>query len=162
MSDVFLTRFKNEFHLSRPSDCVESHLLEVRTKDSCSSESQFYLVRPELSCGNTSLDHFGESCLYAASAAQCRLVSTLKLLTPEKASTVDTGYTTVGSALRLPKRAHSCHVNIDTRRFGHIKVDLQISADASEPVLGTSFGCAQVSVDFWSLKMFKSRQTVYS
>ena len=51
----------------------------------------------------------------------------------------------------LAKRAHSCHVNIDTRRFGHIKVDLQISADASEPVLGTSFGCAQVWVDFWSL-----------
>ena len=61
------------------------------------------------------------------------------------------------------KRAHSCHVNIvDTRRFGNIKVDLQISADASEPVLRTSFGCAQVWVDFWSLKMFKSCRTLYS
>ena len=39
------------------------------------------------------------------------------------------------------KRAHSCHVNIDTRTFSHKKVVLEISADASEPVLGTSFGC---------------------
>ena len=55
----------------------------------------------------------------------------------------------------------SC-TNIDTRRFGNIKVDLEISADSSEPVRGTSFGCAQVWVNFWSIKMFKSRQTVYS
>ena len=60
------------------------------------------------------------------------------------------------------KRAHSCHVNIDTRTFSRKKVDLQISADASEPVLGTSLGCAQVWHDFRSLKMFKSSQTVYS
>ena len=61
------------------------------------------------------------------------------------------------------KRAHSCHVNIlDTRTFSYKKVVLEISADASEPVLGTSLGCAQVSVDFQSLRMFKSSQTVYS
>ena len=65
-------------------------------------------------------------------------------------------------AMVRTKRAHSCHVNIDTRTFSRKKVDLQISADASEPVLGTSFGCAQVWHDFRSLKMFKSSQTVYS
>ena len=48
---------------------------------------------------HASLDNFGESCPYDASIARCRLVSTLKLLTPEKVSTVDTGYTRVGSAL---------------------------------------------------------------
>ena len=36
---------KNEFDLSPPSDCEESHLLvTVRTKDSCWSESQFYFL----------------------------------------------------------------------------------------------------------------------
>ena len=52
---------KNEFDLSPPSDCEESHLLvTVRTKDSCWSESQFYFFKchprllwwPELSSGS--------------------------------------------------------------------------------------------------------------
>ena len=36
-------RPQNEFYLSPPSECVEHHLLvEISTKDSCLSESQFF------------------------------------------------------------------------------------------------------------------------
>ena len=62
----------------------------------------------------------------------------------------------------VTKRAHSCHVDIDTRMFPNKKVVLEMTADASEPVPGTSFGCAQVSDDFRSLKMLKSSQTAHS
>ena len=36
---------KNKFYLSPPSECVEHHLLvEINTKDSCLSESQFFFL----------------------------------------------------------------------------------------------------------------------